>query len=220
MKTKRRQIKLTKAKKSSYRAILAVSILVVMVAAISVLQKQSKKEDILVATVAGDSIYASRVDAIFNSLPEKTYSKVRIVAKLVDTKILVDYLEKNGYNLTEEEFNVMLDKKLQREGITLSELQKELKLRAATLEDVRDSFVIERFADDIEINSTVENTEVTLYRKLNKIQELTDEEIKKLILEGRQQQIFEDIISKHTKDIGYWVNETYMELQRNATKGI
>ncbi len=197
--------------------ILAAAIIIIAVVA-SIFLIYSK--DVVVAKVNGEKLYAKRVDAVFNSLPsDSNVKKNTVMWRLVDELILRDYLKNNGYWIDDEEFSEIVSIRLAESGVTLSDLKRELKSRAASLEDIRTTFMIERFVNaEILPKITVTEEEIDLYIQLNGITGVPRETIAKVVYENHQKSMLDKIIKSHSEKLDIWVDDEYRLLYRNSTQ--
>ena len=160
------------------------------------------------AVVNGEKISTKRVDAIYNSLPnDQKLDKSKILDQIITTKLLVGYIERNGYALSEEEFNILLGKQLKTRNTTLAELEADLSLRGATLDDVRDNFLIERFVkNSIAPNIQIKSSEVSQYKKDENLTQ-TDKEVAKILFNIHQRDIINQIVinERKTSDVKIYV---------------
>ncbi len=163
------------------------------------------------ASVNGEKILTKRVDALYDSLPKDSNSltKAQILQRLIDTKVLVDYAEKKGYGLTEEEFKVQLQKLLTDNKLTEKELETELALRGATLDDVRDNIIVQNFVNGAVIPQTIITAaDIAQYRSKN-ITPMTDAEITKILSVEKQKLILNQIVESHKTDLKIIIYKNY-----------
>lgn len=196
-------------KPKSTKKILFISLAVVLIIISAICYFQYKGT--IAASVGGENIYNKRVDALYNSLSNgSTLTKQAILLRLVDTKILVDYINKNGFGMSNEEFEKELKSRLNASGLMLEQLKKELTLAGATLSDVKDTFVIESFVDlQILPKITVNSTDIEKYREINPNLNMNDFDLKKTIYLEKQKQAIARIIASHKKEVGVYVSDKY-----------
>lgn len=159
--------------------------------------------DVTVATVDGEAITKKRVDALFNSLPEGSdLTRNDIIDRLIDTKILVLYIESQGLEMSDEEFQLILDARLTETGTNLEDLQRDLALRGATLEDVRESFMIEKFVEEVvKPQIVLTYDDINEYINANDVAGLTGEDVEIILVINKQKEILEDIITTHAETL-------------------
>jgi hypothetical protein len=158
----------------------------------------SSKGDVA-ATVNGEKIYSKRIDALYNSLPSgSNMTKSQVLQRLIDTKILVDYAKTKGFDISNDAFKKELDNRLVSSGISKNDFDKELSLLGATLEDVKDTFIIESFVNTAILPAINVTNEVILkYRNSAPEKNLTDEQIKNILIGAAQKQIIANILASH-----------------------
>lgn len=171
-------------------ASVAVIIIIVSYVVYSSLNKD------VAATVNGEKITKKRVDALYNSLPKGTnLTKTELLNKLIDTKLLVDYIKKNGYDLSEDVYTTEINNLLKSNSITLDELKKNLDLRGATIQDVRDNILIQNFVlNTISTKISVAPKDIQDY-KATINPSLSDADAQKAIYYDKQGQIVTQLIN-------------------------
>jgi hypothetical protein len=185
-------------------ALIVILFIIAIVAAYVMLQDKA------VATVNGEKISAQRVDVLYSSLaPGSTLTKQEIVQRLIDAKLLVQYIEESGYGLSEEEFQRELASRLSQSGVSEEDLKKQLALRGATLDDVKETIVIELFVNKHVIPQiSISTADIQAYR-ISTNSTLTDDEIRKVLFIDQQKQIVAQIIENYRKTSTITVDEAY-----------
>ena len=131
----------TTSKSSKNTLIFLIVIIMIVAAAYYMLSK-----DNVAATVNGEKIYEKRVDAIYNSLPSGSkIPKAQLLQQIIDMKILADYIEKQGYGLSDAAFNSELNKLLSAQNEPMDQFKKNIALWGVTLEDYKESMEISIF---------------------------------------------------------------------------
>ena len=167
-------------------------------------------QNLVAATVNGEIISEKRVEALYNSLPkENRADKKAILTRLIETKLLAQYAKDKGYYLSDTDFQKELDKRLEASNSTISGLVKELDLRGATLEDVRESIMIELFVNNI-IAQTIQitDTEISSYRASTKSTS-TNSTIKSLLLQQKTREVIAQIIQAEYKKATIVIEDKY-----------
>jgi hypothetical protein len=194
-----------KSRPNHTKTILVIAFIVVVVAAYFFYSTR----DVLAAEIDGQKIYAQRVDVIYDTLPkEAKLTKQQILQQLIDTKVLVDYIKKQGYDFTEEEFQNLLNLRLAEGGITMDRLNQELALRGATLEDVKDTMLIEYFVETILVKDiAVTDIDIANYRVAAN-STASSREIADILFAEYRRTAVAQIIKTHrqTIDINVYVN--------------
>ena len=168
------------------------------------------KKDFAAATVNGEVISEKRLDALYNSLPKESRAdKKAILTRLVETKLLAQYIKSKGYYLDDTDFQAELNKRLEASNTTINNLVKELDLRGATLEDVRESIMIEMFVNTV-IASTIQITDTEIFNYINLTKStLTNSAIKSLLLQQKTREVMAQIIQAEYKKATIIISNMY-----------
>lgn len=186
------------SKKNKLNKKIIISVLIFLILAGIIFYAISMKN--VAAVVNGEKIYIKRVDALFNSLPKGTnLTKKQILNQIIDTKVLVNYAEKNTYGLTDEKFSELLNKKLNENKLTLDELKSQLSLMGASMQDVKDTFTIENFVNSAILpNIKLTNEDIKNFRSTISTN-LTDQQIAQKVFNTKKTQILQQIIEVNRK---------------------
>ncbi|MEK6887246.1 MAG: SurA N-terminal domain-containing protein [Nanoarchaeota archaeon] len=122
--------------------ILSVLVILIIIAAVGYLFFKNDAA----ATVNGEKIYEKRIDAIYNSLPAGSkISKEQILQQTIDLKILANYVEEQGFGLSDATFESEFRKFLLENGESSEDFEKNLALWGATKDDFKESMEISIF---------------------------------------------------------------------------
>ena len=162
------------------------------------------------ATVNGEKIYEKRIDTIYNSLDgSNKVDKKTILNRLIETKLFVQYIKSKGYYISDTEFQKELSKRLSVSNTTIANLVKELNLRGATLEDVRENMLVELFVNNVittEIQITEE--EISKYRSSNN-SALSVDKIRDMLLQEKIKETISQIIQAQYKTANITIGDRY-----------
>lgn len=163
----------SKKYKSNKKIVLGIIVTAIILCCLYFLFKSK-----VAAIVDGEKIYDDRIESIYNSLPKETkMTKQQILQQLIDTKVFVNYIEKRGFILSDDEFNKELNLRLKESGLTADDFKKQLATSGASLEDVKDTFIIEAFVKS-QVQS--ENQKQIVYQMIETQRKLSDIKILKI----------------------------------------
>ena len=128
------------------KLVVSISVLILIAAAFGYLIFKDKAA----ATVNGEKIYEKTVDAVYNSLPSNSkISKTQLLQQIIDTKLLANYIEKQGFGLSDATFQSELKKLLSSENKSMNEFNKELSLWGITADNFKESMEISIFVKGV-----------------------------------------------------------------------
>ena len=183
-----------------------ISIVLLILVALAICYFTTK--DKVAATVGDDVIYQKTIDAIYNSLPSNSgLTKDQILQRIIDTKVLLDYIETNGFAISDSEFQVELQKELTNSGLTKEQFEASLAASGATLDDFRDSQTIENYVrTQVDPIIVIHSDQIAKFKQENPTANLTDAEIKTALFKDARQQLIQAIIKLHKQSMKITTN--------------
>ncbi len=190
------------------KSLLYIVLLVIVIGVIVYVSSQPK----VAATVNGQKIYASHVDALYQGLPAGySLTKTQILQQLIDNKIILTYAQTRGFVLSDSDFNAILNNELNTTNMTLQDLQQQLAKTGSTLDDVRDSIALDLFVKkyiDPSINITY--AQIAKYRATTN-STASDQNVALAILNLYRQQVLSQIISTYEPTMKVIVSKDYSQ---------
>lgn len=198
------------SKKKSYVPYIIAALVILVIVAVAY---NSKTKSDVVAAINGEKITAKRIDALYNSQPKgSALTKAQILNSIINTKVLVDYIQKKGFDMTDEQVQTALSVQLKAKNISMTSFMNDLTLRGATLEDVKDTFLIEKFMTQ-QVIPTIQITDADIaqVRRENNATTagVSDAQIRSFILADKQRQFVATIIQTHRPEMNITIYNSY-----------
>lgn len=205
------------------------SFLVILV--IALVLKFAVFNDTIVASVNGKPIYLSDIE-MRHALYQGIYSKEEFLNQTITETILLQEAQKQGFSVSDEEFNEMMNIFLVSSGTTKENLDKQLKVLGSSYEEFEESsrerVNINLLLESVLVNITVTEKEMKDYYtevKDDLPENVTYEDVEDLINQSlvlnKRDEMFGDYIEELKKDyeiVVFW--EYVEEKQENIDKKI
>jgi foldase protein PrsA len=165
----------------------------------------------IVATVNGEKISEKRLDALYNSLPFGTnLTKKATLSQLIDTKVLIDYIQDEGYELSESDFQKQLNLTLKSTNLSMNELLKQLSMRGATIQDVKENMMIQLYVKNVlDKRINVTQSQLNLFKSENPNSNLTTLEIVRKIYTLTESKMLQAMIKLHKPSVNIVISDKY-----------
>ncbi len=214
-KTVKKKVKRKKKFKIKNYIIPIASFLVILI--IVLVFKFTVFNDTVVAYVNGKPIYLSEIE-MRHALYQGVYSKEEFLNQSILEEMLLQEAQKQGFSVTDDEFNEMMDLYLQSYNLTKGELDNQLKELGSSYKEFekssRERVIINLLLESVLANVTVTEEEMKDY--YNEVKEdlpenVTYEDVKDLvnqsILLNKQDELFAvyvDDLKKEYDIVVYW----------------